>query len=55
VQLDGAGVDQSAKDIAMMQSFAVYQNWEQYRVLERINMSLAAILSILQDDHRSKL
>ena len=55
VQLDGQGVDQTAKDLAMMQAFGVYQNWEQYRVLEQINMSLATIVSILQDNTRARL
>jgi hypothetical protein len=48
-------VGQTAKDLAMMEAFQVYQNWEQYHQLENIELSLATILAILENQNREKM
>ena len=55
IRVDSQTVDQTAKDIAMMEAFQTYQNWEQYRLLEQINLSLATMLSILEGRERERL
>lgn len=43
---------QTIKDMAMMQAFEVYQNWETYQLLEKININLATQLAIMNENSR---
>ena len=41
------------KDIAIIEAYQVYQNWELYQQIERMNLTLATLLAIMEADHRS--
>lgn len=45
--------DQTMKDLALIQAFSVYQNWESYQQLERINLTLATMLTIMEQQQRT--
>lgn len=54
MRVDTQTVDSTAKDLAMMGAFSTYMGWEQYRQLERMNMSLAMIVSMLEEQGRQR-
>lgn len=54
MRVDTQTVDATAKDLAMMGAFATYMGWEQYRQMERMNMSLAMIVSMLEEQGRHR-
>ncbi len=45
-------VDTNTKDIALIQAYAVYQNWELYQQVEKMNLTLATMLSIMEAENR---
>lgn len=44
---------QTLKDIAMIQAYSVYQNWEMYQLTERMGMTLATMLTIMEERNRA--
>lgn len=54
IKMDSNSNIQADKDIAVMTAFMVYQNWESYRLQERIAMTLATLLAIQVDDNRGR-
>lgn len=54
IRVDTQNANQTAKDLAMMGAFQSYMGWEQYRQMERMNMSLALIVSMLEEQGRPR-
>jgi hypothetical protein len=40
------------KDLLMIQSYSVYQNWEQHKQFDQMNLTLATMLSIMEQQSR---
>jgi hypothetical protein len=51
---DSQSEQQAIKDMTMMMSFQTYMQWEQYRLSERQNLLLAAMLSIQTQQARAQ-
>ena len=45
--------DANLKDIAVINAYQVYQNWELYEQIEKMNLVLATMLSIMEADSRT--
>jgi len=43
---------QTLKDMALIEAWGVYQNWEMYRQVERMNVTLATMVSIMEASAR---
>lgn len=52
VAADTQNEAQAIKDIAMMGSFAIVLQWEQFKQAEKTNLLLATVVSILNQQHR---
>lgn len=52
VAVDGQGFAQAMKDLTMIQSYNAYLGWETYKLIERQNVILAAMLAIDTENQR---
>jgi hypothetical protein len=50
--IGSAGADQVMKEVAMIQAFQTVQNWELYQQVERMNLTLAAMESMMEARNR---
>ena len=55
LSVDSGNTPANIKDMTLMMSWQIYQNWESYRLQESIALTLATMLSIMEEQNRGKV